>query len=344
MEHVTRYRQELRYRTVTRYRTETRCCVTKTRQVYDHQLTANVTLAFPADASLVTGEKETFRAVLNDDGSINLKARQAIYTYAPEITNLGDGKYNVQMHLAPTYQPEDLGEKTIAKLKLVVVGNHVRLLFNDAGAVNKTRTHYDVQLINGNNGTPLLSDQKDNANYAQKIVWDLNAALPAGQAVTVRLAVSRDGIVIAQPVKFNLDANLNVAKEAAYDAGPYTKADKIHHYRIAGKNAGIVITFRDDTKVIDEVATEYRLGMFVQEGKNGRLLGEKTFKREDLKLDSNSNFNLSLANDFGIAAEELAKLNPGTVLGLSGEVSRYGSRFKNGKAVVAIKAKLTVKK
>ncbi|MGE3260153.1 MAG: hypothetical protein AB7K68_00080 [Bacteriovoracia bacterium] len=341
---VTKYRDEARTRTVTRYRDEERCCVTKTRSVYDHQIAADVTFVFPAEATLEANEKESFRAVLESDGDLKVKALKSIYSYSPLVSDLGGGKYSVEMKLVPTYAEDQLGLKTVGNLRLTVVGARSRLTFEDLGAVNKTKTVYDLQLVDAATGAVLIQELKENLANSQRITWDLNATTVAGKIVAVRLNVARDGIVVAAPVRFELQASLTVKKEASYDPSPYTKSSRIHHFRIAGKNDAIVVSFRDNTKVIDEVSTEYRLGIFVQEGKTGRLLVEKTFNRAQVKVEKDGDILFSLANDFGLAAEELANLNPGKVIALSGEVLRYGSRFKEGKAVVAAKAKLTVPK
>lgn len=341
---VTRYRQEARTRTVTRYRTETRCCVTKTRSVFDHQIAANVTYAFPAEATLEGDEKESFRTSLDRDGSVSVKVLKSIYTYNPVVTDQGNGQVLVQMNLLPTYQPEQLGAASIGSQRVTVVGQRSRLTFTDLGAVNKTRSHYALQLIDPATNAVLIEEQRDNLNHSEKVIWDLNVPSVAGKNVIVKLNVSREGVVIAGPVAFESAAELTVKQEAKYDPSPYTKASQIHHYRIEGVNEKIIVTFRDDSKVIDEVSTEYRLGIFVQEGRSGRLLAEKTFKREQMKVEKNGDMRLSLASDFGIAVEELAKLKYKTVIALSGNVIRYGSRFKNGTATVAMKGKLTVPK
>ncbi len=94
---VTRYRQETRTRTVTRYREETRCCVTKYRDVFDHQFTQPVAVVFPAEAALLAGEIENVQMILTGTESapqVSALVQSNVFEYVVDQTRV-DGREKV---------------------------------------------------------------------------------------------------------------------------------------------------------------------------------------------------------------------------------------------------------
>lgn len=77
---MTKTRTETQTRPVTKYRDEEKCCVTKTRKVFDRQLQFNVNVVFPQNAILLGTEIETLNVILvSADAStaqVQVRARQ----------------------------------------------------------------------------------------------------------------------------------------------------------------------------------------------------------------------------------------------------------------------------
>ncbi len=338
---VTRYRTERRTRWVTRYRDEVRCCITKDRQVFDRTIRARVELQFPPEAILTQGERESFVVELNEvsgHSDISVHAKNAIYSYQPLIQKVSEEEFLVQMRLAPTYDAAELGEQTISPMKLVLRAGGLQLSFEDKGIVPKTRTDYVVRLLDPNTRQELVAltvlEQKQ-----PSVAIDMGLALPVGRPVIVVLDVRRNGIVISTPVAFVKEEVVQVAPEPYYDAKPYMDPNQVGKFSLGGNRAGLIIYFRDLTKNIPEVRTEYHYRVSL----NGRVLAENVFHRADLVVGADGRIPLSAVEAFGVSPADLNLLKPGTVIMIDGQVIRYGTRFPNGRYAIPKKVTLQIK-
>jgi len=342
---VIKYRDEQRSRTVVKYRDETRCCVTRQRQVFDHEYAATVQLNFPTEATLEAGEREVFNVELtgvDDRAGIKITSKKAFYTYRPEIKQTNARAFEVKMNLVPTYQGPELGVATITDLAVKAVGQRVQLQFKDSGAVAKVKTTYGIQLLDTTTGALIIQDTRENTSGA-KISWNLNAPLAAATEIRAVLTVARAGVVIAQPVQFVWDNKIKVAAEAAYDPKPYADAKKIDGLKISGKRPQLSFSFIDGTKAIEQVTTAYAVRISVVEKNQTRALGSKVVAREDLKADREGRYSLSLIQDLGIAEADLKQLKAGAVLLAELEARRTGSRLKPNPLSLKKSAKFKVK-
>lgn len=340
---VTKYRQEARTRTVTRHRTETRCCVTRQREVLDHQYTAQVEVRFPTNASLIGTESEKFNVELKGydaQASVTITPVSSIYKYEPRINKVSADQFVIDMILVPTYQPADLAENTVDKFQLSALGNITQLTFVDMGTVAKVQNSYELILTDAT-GAELLRDTYDPKGQAQ-VRWQLPLAIPANTEVRAQLTVKRDGVVIAAPVQFTVDKILKVQAEAKYDITPYTDKNQVGKFSLGGSGKKLIIYFRDLTKDIAQVKTEYTFKVSLVEKAGPRVLAEKTFLREHLTMAADGRIPLAAAEAFGIEEADLALLTSGKTLLIEGQVVRNGTRFPNGSFAIPKKVTLAV--
>jgi hypothetical protein len=339
---VTKYQQEARTRQVTRYRTESRCCVTRQHDVYDHQVSASVELIFPSQALLDANDREVFSAEISQTGEIVVRAMKTIYTYTTMSTGSAGGAYSVVMTLVPTYQAADLGPSTITAITLTALGPKARFSMRDAGVVNKATTNYELQLLDNVSGV-VIAQRQQASTGDQTVTWDLPISLSTSSAVHLKLAVAREGIVIAAPVMFMVDQLLTVTPEPKYDPKPFMDADQVGKFSLNGVKVSLQLQMKDLAPANELVTTQYHLKLYVPGKPSPRLLSEKTFRREDLAVGIGGSIQFSLSKDFGIEDLELQKLMSGKQLAVVGEIVRQGSRFPNGIVTIAKKVNLTVK-
>lgn len=325
---VTKYRQERRTRTVTRYRDEVRCCVTRQRQVFDHQYVANVEVRFPADAVLAAGEAENFAiSLVGSDATADLQvtAVNSIYTYKPQIQKFSD-KFIVTMDVVPTYQAIELGDQTLGKFQISTNGRSTTLSFVDQGLRPKLETTYHLSIVDAQSGAQLWTSDYNPQGAAQASI-DLQMLLPAQKQVYLRMDVARYGLVVDQPVLFSMQKGLTVVPEKTYDPAPYMDASQVGKFSTEGSRSGLIVYMRDLTQSIPQVKTEYALRISVVENGQPRMLAEKVFARETLKLTSDGRIVLSAAREFGIAEDMMRVLTSGKTIIVEGQVIRRGILF-----------------
>lgn len=338
---VTKYRQERRTRTVTKYRDEVRCCVTRQRQVFDHQFVANVEVHFPAEAVLAANEAETFAlALTGSDATADLQISpvNAIYSYKPQIQKFSD-KFIVTMDVVPTYQAIELGEQTLGKFQVSTNGRTTTLSFVDQGLRPKLETTYHLSLVDAQNGQQLWMSDYNPQGAAQANI-DLAMLIPAGKQLWLRMDIARYGVVVDQPVLFSMQKPLTVVPEKTYDPAPYMDAGQVGKFSTEGSRAGLIVYMRDLTQNIPQVKTEYALRLSVIENGQPRALAQKTFAREMLNMTSDGRLILSAAREFGLGEDVLRLLSSGKTIMIDGQVIRRGILFPG--EMFAIPKKVTL--
>ncbi|MGE4131852.1 MAG: hypothetical protein AB7F86_09435 [Bdellovibrionales bacterium] len=336
---VTKYREERRTRWVTKYRTEQRCCVTKEREVFDHRIQAHVDLNFPAQATLVAGEQEKFRVKLREvagRSEVTIEAEDTLYTYNPVIQKVNEEQFSVDMQVVPTYDPRQLGPETISDVKLTSLGRGVRLSLTDKGIVRKLQSDYQIQLVDATGQQlaqlPIMAQTKTN------FAMDLDVTLPVGTDVVVKLAVQRNGIVVSAPVRFSQDYSVKVAPEDKYDTRPYMDKTQVGKFSVDGRKETTILYFRDLTKDIPQVVTEYHYRLSV----GSKVLAEKAFLRSDLSVNPDGKIPLPLSEAFDVSPADLEILKSGATLRVEGEVVRIGSRFPDGRFAISKRVSLEI--
>jgi hypothetical protein len=156
---VTRYREETRYnyvtktRMVTKYREETRCCVTKTRPVFDKQLAFTVTVHIPENAVLAAGETEQLNIILEsaDDNSatVSLEANDTIWGYSIASQTVTGSHIEVVLAAKAQWDQTTAGQASIKRpiLNWAPSVKYFQFSFTDLVQSPKIKSTYKVTLL-----------------------------------------------------------------------------------------------------------------------------------------------------------------------------------------------------
>lgn len=195
----TRYRRETRTREVTRYREETRCCVTRTREVFDHSWSLPTKVIFPVGSELMVGEKESFMIeIAGGEASpdISFSVLESVFGYKIARKDVKPGSAVVTLALAPKYKADDVGAAKIKDLKLVVSKNgEAKLQMIDTVRVPRVASSYTVDIVDKET-LQLITRSSAAATADTKIVIPLAIALPTDRDLVARVSIDRQGPVL----------------------------------------------------------------------------------------------------------------------------------------------------
>lgn len=301
----TRYRREQRTRTVTKYRTETRCCVTKTREVFDHQWTQPVTVIFPAQATLNAGERESIQLTLTGSEQapqVNLQILDSVYGYQVLRQDVTPGLIVIELGLTPKYTPGDLGSVTIQGLQLQVPGNAPSSVrFQDNGRKNRVVTNYRVTVLDDADQI-LTQVQSSAANLAAGWVQiQLPVLLPAEKKLQVLLDVNRQGIVIAGG---STDFQVQTVYTGVLDLNVQKDNSKIKIVDIEGSQDAATLVFQDLAPAHPDVQTTYKISTSRKSGGKTAYMQDRSFDRNDLALGADGNYRLTF-RELGVSDANL---------------------------------------
>ena len=242
---VTKYRQELRTRTVTKYRNVEKCCVTKEREVFDQQVTKDVTLQFPAGSELIGNEKELFVVTLNSLATdVDFSIKNSIFGYQVQEVQKTNTGFNIVLKNIAKYKDTDLSASTISLLRIDSIQQKAIISFNDAGLKPRVNTKYLVKLFN--KATQQLVKEKSFAQNgdlvnSQKISLDLETTLDAATDYVAQIQVQRDGVVLSKPVQFSLSAEYLFDRISESEVGEQTVSALI----LKDSATGVQLSFQD---------------------------------------------------------------------------------------------------
>lgn len=146
---VTKYRQESRTRTVTKYRTESRCCVTKYRPVFDHQFTQPVTVIFPQEALLMTGEIESVHFQLKGNEQapeVTIQVQSRIFDYVIADTRQEGREKVYLLKTQPKWHERNAGRESLKSLKLQFRQGQAVISFMETIASPRMTTVYTLEV------------------------------------------------------------------------------------------------------------------------------------------------------------------------------------------------------
>lgn len=202
---VTKYRQEERTREVTKYRDEERCCVTKYKDVLDHQDMLRVVLQMPADATLLAGEVEKFQIKLidlNGNLDVEFKVLSQITNYKVANKVIQGGIATLTLEQIPVVIDASLmGEKSVSGLRLKIMEDGTGVVvFKDDGQKGRTQTSYSISVKDNSGVDEGQMLVVANGSVDQKITLDQKLSLQKDH--TVILTVNRQGPQLAAPISF----------------------------------------------------------------------------------------------------------------------------------------------
>lgn len=324
---VTKYRDEVRYRrvqrqrTVTRYRDEIRCCVTKTRQVFDHQWVQPVTVVFPVDAILNLGEREVFQLSLGGSETqplVALKIVDSIFGYKVIREDIKPGLALIELGLQPKYTGADLGAQTIKGLALKIQGAGVaNVSFEDSGRKTRVQSSYRVSILDQTGQIISTADQAQVVGNRVQIALPGN--LPSAQRLQILLDVSRQGLVIAEgQTAFQVQASYS----GILEIGVQKDNSKIQIVDIEGNGPSATLVFQDNAPAHPDVNTLYKISTSRKSAGRTVYMQDKSFDRGTLSAAVDGSYRIRFA-DLGISAQNLQDhFNTGDVVTVSLEVFR----------------------
>lgn len=293
---VTKYRQEVRTRTVTKYRDESRCCVTRYRDVFDHQFTQPVTVIFPAEATLLAGEMENVLVALigtEANPEVQIRVKSNVFSYAIAETRLEGRDRVFILKITPKWTQANAGTATVKGLNLSFQRGQGKVIFSDTVASSRMVSAYALEIRDQQSQT-LVFEQQLQGNEAKNFEILIPNLVREGK-YNVTLRVLRQGI--------NVEAgSLSFAQTTTYEQKELDQ-DEVQNLKnqslvellgIEGQGADRLVIVRDQTPALEEVKTTYKLVVW-KKLSNGKIewLGEKPFARENLvKVGDNQGISL----------------------------------------------------
>ncbi|WP_413613425.1 hypothetical protein [Bdellovibrio sp. HCB-110] len=331
---VTKYRQEARTRTVTKYREETRCCVTKYRDVFDHQFTQPVAVIFPAEAVLLAGEVERIQVTLRGSESapiVNISVNSDVFGYAIEQTRM-DGREKVfVLKLVPKWSEQNAGTATVQGLKLSFNKGQGKVSFKETVASARLVSAYTLEIRDQQSQAVVLEERLQGTEA--KVFEIATPGLAREGKYTVLLHVERHGVNVAGGA-LSFDQTISYEKkELDQDEIQNLKnKDQVQLISIEGQGAERVVVIRDQTPAMEEIQSTYKLVVW-KKLSNGKIewLGEKSFTRDSIAR---------AGDELGIALKAIG-LNPAANVKLYMDlvVNRTSAQYLGGQKVQFIVSK-----
>jgi len=282
---VTKYRQEARTRTVTKYREETRCCVTKYRDVFDHQFTQPVAVIFPAEATLLAGETEKVLITLRGSEAqpdVQINVASDVFNYEIEQTRL-DGREKVfVLKLVPKWSESNASTNSVKDLKLSFIKGQGQVTFKETVASARLVTAYNVEVRDQQSQNLLFQDRVEGREA--KVFAIPATGLAREGKYTLSLKVDRQGVNVAGgALSFTQTASYEKKELDQDEIQNLKNKEQVQLISIEGTGAERVVVVHDQTPAVEEVQSTYKLVVW-KKLSNGKIdwLGEKSFTREQI--------------------------------------------------------------
>jgi hypothetical protein len=324
---VTKTRTETRTREVTKYRDEERCCVTKTRQVFDRQLTFNVEVVFPQEAQLSGNEVETLNVKLvsadANSAQVQVDIVDSIYGYKVASQTANGASIQVVLALAPKYDLTNAGISTIKGLRIDYVASAQKFQVSFADSITSSRVQSAYALV--------ISDLASGAQIEELAVGSLangqlgavvNAALDSNAKIKATLKVKRSGLLIANnEIAFETSVNFEKRSLIKDDVASLSDA-KLIGGQVIGNGADSSFQLIDQTAEFSDLASSYDIFLTLKTADGGnQALKTTTITREALKQQGMA---IKLATVFKDAASAQKSLTAGRVIKFSIHAKRKG--------------------
>ncbi len=337
---VTRYRNETRSRTVTRSRTETRtrevtkyreeekCCVTKTRQVFDRQLQYNVNVVFPQDTQLTGNETETLNVKLisadANTAQVQVEVVNSIFGYKVVNQTVSGASIQIELQMIPKYDLTNAGVSTIQNLKIDYLAAAKTFQVSFADTLNSSRVQSNYAIV--------ISDLASGVQIEELAVTTLangqlgavvKAALDSQAKIKATLKVTRSGILISGS-QINFETSVNFEKRSLMKEDVAALSDA---KLVSGvfNGAGVETTFQliDQTPEFTDVATSYEIFLTLKTTSGGDApLKTTVISREALKQQGMS---FRIADLFKSASEAQKGMQSGRVIKFTIHAKRKGT-------------------
>lgn len=324
---VTKHRTETRTREVTKYRDEERCCVTKTRQVFDRQLSFNVEVIFPQEAQLVGNEVETLNVKLvsadANSAQVQVDIVDSVFGYKVASQTANGASIQVVLALAPKYDLTNAGVSTIKGLRIDYVASAQKFQVSFADAITSSRVQSAYTLV--------ISDLASGAQIEELAVGSLangqlgavvTAALDSNTKIKATLKVKRAGLLIANN-EIAFETSVNFEKRALVKDDLASLSDvNLVGGQVIGQGIESSFQLIDQTAEFSDVQTSYDIFLTLKTADGGnQALKTTTITREALKQQGMA---IKLSTVFKDAASAQKALVAGRVIKFSIHTKRKG--------------------
>jgi hypothetical protein len=319
---VTEYRQEQRTRQVTKYRDESRCCVTKTRQVFDHQWSLQVQVVFPQGTELTGAEKETFDIALAGTEAApdaTLQPRSTILGYRIADKKVSRGLVQFILAEVPRYKQADLSQSSVQKFAIAATKDGAAFSFVDNAQYARVSSTEQV-VIQDADTHEVIAQSQVQAIAAKQVSGVLAGAFDYRKKYDAVLKIHREGRVIENG---KVDFEIHQALDMNIDSASLKDQSKVAEVNFAGLTDAAALSFKDLTMAYFGVQTEYKITIS-HKGIWGGMkdMSVKTFTRDSLKANDKGAFVIS-AKDLGLSDDNInGWLTSGITIQVTMEVSR----------------------
>lgn len=275
---VTKYRKEAREREVTKYRTETRCCVTKYREVFDHQDSLRVTVRFPQGSELLANETEKLKVTFVGDASkpdLQVDLGETVLGYTVANVAVQGASATVDLALAPKYSADQVGEKTVSAVKLMIKPQGSAIALTDAVATKARLVSAYSAVIKDKQSGAIVAQVQSAGTQSTNVVIPVPQTLSADLDYSLEVTVQRSGVVLAAPVSFVKKAEFLFDRIDASQLGVATIRDiKLVD---AGKDVSLTFVDKGANKLYE---TDYQISL--SGVKDQQVVFQKEINSEEL--------------------------------------------------------------
>ncbi len=345
---VTKTRTETRTREVTKYRSEEKCCVTKTRQVFDQQLSFNIEVVFPQEAQLAGNENETLNIKLvsadANSAQVQVDIVDSVYGYKVASQTSNGASIQVILALAPKYDLSNAGISSIKGLRIDYVASAQKFQVSFADSITSSRVQSSYSLVISDLATGVQIEELAVGSLANgQLGAVVNAALDSNAKIKATLKVKRSGILIANN-EMAFETAVNFEKRALIKDDVASLSDaKLIGGQVIGNGAESSFQLIDQTAEFSDLVSSYDIFLTLKTADGGnQALKTTSISREALKQQGMA---IKLATVFKDVASAQKSLTAGRVIKFSIHAKRKGvaSGLLTGKTVtVEISGRFTL--
>lgn len=324
---VTKHRTETRTREVTKYRNEEKCCVTKTREVFDRQLSFNVEVIFPQEAQLVGNESETLNVKLisanANTAQVQVDIVDSVYGYKIASQTANGASIQVVLALAPKYDLTNAGVSTIKGLRIdyLAAAQKFQVSFADAITSSRVQSAYTLEISDLASGA-LIEELAVSHLANGQLGAVVQATLDSNTKIKATLKVKRSGLLISNN-EITFETAVNFEKRSLMKDDVASLSDvKLVAGQVIGQGLESSFQLIDQTAEFSDVETSYDIFLTLKTADGGnQALKTTSISREALKQQGMA---IKLSTVFKDAAAAQKGLVAGRVIKFSIHTKRKG--------------------
>ncbi|MFS4458878.1 hypothetical protein [Bdellovibrio sp. HCB2-146] len=301
---VTRYRQEARTRTVTRYRSETRCCVTRYKDVFDHQWNTSVEIQFPQGTELLAGEQEQFKIELmgeEKNPDVKVTPVTTVFGYLVSDKKVTADKITIVLSQVPRFAAGDLKEKTLQNFQAIATRDGLSYRFYDNALFPRIKSTHILQVREADTKR-VVAETESRAISQREVSGTLALNWNPTAKYEVILKVQRIGkeVIDEGTVNFELAQPIEMLVDKAA-----LKSSSNISARITGSSSKAQLVLKDATLQYASVVTKYEI-TFTRKNWLGmkKTISNKTISRTSLKADAQGQYMIPLST-LGVSSSDM---------------------------------------